>query len=96
MKKDILRVYRSDNIPSWGIHLKLAKKINKKLNLDNDLFTFGNLIPDVDNDSIYTRRDAHYYTGIKFKKCPNELEIDLKKFLNDYKDRLKDPMILGY
>ena len=40
-------------MPSWGIHLKLAKKINKKLNLDNDLFTFGNLISDVDNDLIY-------------------------------------------
>lgn len=66
-------------MPSWGIHLKLAKKLNKKLNLDDDLFTFGNLIPDVDNDSIYTRKDAHYYTGIRFKKCPNELEIDLNK-----------------
>lgn len=83
-------------MPSWGIHLKLAKKLNNKLNLDKDLFAFGNLIPDVDNDSIYTRKEAHYYTGIGFKKCPNELEIDLNKFLNDYKDRLKNPMIIGY
>lgn len=83
-------------MPSWGIHLKLAKKLNDKLKLDKDLFTFGNLIPDVDNDSIYTRKDAHYYTGIRFNKCPNELEIDLNKFLNDYKDRLNNPMIIGY
>lgn len=83
-------------MPSWGIHLKLVKKLNKKLNLDNDLFTFGNLIPDVDNDSIYTRKDAHYYTGIRFNKCPNELEIDLNKFLIDYKDRLNSPIIIGY
>ena len=83
-------------MPSWGIHLKLAKKLNKKLNLDNDLFTFGNLIPDVDSDSIYIRKDAHYYTGIRNKKCPNELVIDLNKFLNDYKDRFKNPMIIGY
>lgn len=83
-------------MPSWGIHLKLAKKINEKLNLDKDLFTFGNLIPDVDSDSIYRRRDSHYYTGIRFSKCPNELEIDLKKFLIDYKDRLNNPMIIGY
>lgn len=83
-------------MPSWGIHLKLAKKLNNKLNLDKDLFAFGNLIPDVDNDSIYTRKEAHYYTGIRFKKCPNELKIDLNKFLNDYKDRLKNPMIIGY
>lgn len=83
-------------MPSWGIHLKLAKKLNNKLNIDKDLFTFGNLIPDVDNDSIYTRKDAHYYTGIRFNKCPNELEIDLKKFLTDYKGKLNNPMILGY
>lgn len=83
-------------MPSWGIHLKLAKKLNNKLNLDKDLFTFGNLIPDVDKDSIITRKDAHYYTGIRFDKCPNELEINLTKFLDDYKDRLNNPMILGY
>lgn len=83
-------------MPSWGIHLKLAKKLNNELDLDKDLFTFGNLIPDVDKDSIYTRRDAHYYTGIRFSKCPNELEIDLKRFLDDYKSKLNNPMIIGY
>lgn len=71
-----------------GIHFKLAKRLNKKLNLDNDLFTFGNLIPDVDSDSLYARKDAHYYTGIRFEKCPNELEINLENFLKDYKDKL--------
>jgi hypothetical protein len=83
-------------MPSWGIHLKLAKQINNKLKLNIDLFTFGNLIPDVDDDSIYTRKYAHYYTGIRFNKCPNELEIDLKQFLNDYKDKFDNPMIVGY
>ena len=83
-------------MPSWGIHLKLAKQLNEKLNLDNDLFVFGNLIPDVDKDSSYTRRDAHYYTDIRFDKCPNEFEIDINKFLYDYKDRLSNPMIIGY
>ena len=71
-----------------GIHFKLAKRLNKKLNLDNDLFTFGNLIPDVDSDSLYARKDAHYYTGIRFEKCPNKLEINLENFLKDYKDKL--------
>lgn len=83
-------------MPSWGIHLKLAKKLNEKLKLDKDLFTFGNLIPDVDYDSIYTRKQAHYYTGIKFKECPNESSIDIDAFLNDYKNKLNNPMIIGY
>lgn len=83
-------------MPSWGIHLKLAKKLNKILKIDNELFTFGNLIPDVDSDCIYTRSNSHYYTGIRFKKCPNESEIDIKQFLKDYKDKLDNPMVLGY
>lgn len=83
-------------MPSWGIHLKLAKKLNNKLKLDDELFTFGNLIPDVDSDSIYNRRDAHYYTGIMFSKCPNELEIDLEKFKEDYRNRFSNPLVIGY
>ena len=35
-------------MPSWSIHLAIAKKVNSKLNLNKDLFYYGNLIPDVD------------------------------------------------
>lgn len=83
-------------MPSWGIHLKLAKKLNKKLNLDDDLFTFGNLVPDVDKSCIIGRRESHYYTGIKFVKCPSEYAIDIDEFINDYKDKLNNSIIIGY
>ena len=35
-------------MPSWSIHLMVAKKVNKKLKLNQGLFYYGNLIPDVD------------------------------------------------
>ena len=78
-------------MPSWGIHLKLSKKLNDKLNLNNDLFTFSNLIPDVDSDSLYTRRDAHYYIGIRFNNRNR-----FKEIFDWYEDGLNNPMIIGY
>lgn len=83
-------------MPSWGIHLKMAKELNKVLDLDKDLFTFGNLLADVDYDTKYSRVKSHYYTGIKYDDYPNECMIDLDTFFNDYKDKLINPLIIGY
>ena len=46
-------------MPSWSVHLAVAKKVNKKLKLNDDLFLYGNLIPDVDKGTIITRYEAH-------------------------------------
>lgn len=35
-------------MPSWPVHLAIAKKVNAKLKLNEDLFLYGNLIPDVE------------------------------------------------
>ena len=42
-------------MPSWSVHLAVAKEVNKKLNLNKDLFYYGNLIPDVDKGTIINR-----------------------------------------
>lgn len=83
-------------MPSWSIHLSIAKKINKKLKLDEDSFLFGNLIPDVDKGTSINRYNAHYYDDIPYPTCPKENMININKFLKDYKKDINDPMILGY
>ena len=84
-------------MPSWSIHLAIAKEVNKVLNLDADLFYYGNLIPDVDRGTLISRDDAHYYNkNLAFPNCPKEYMIDLEAFLNDYKEQLTNPLILGY
>lgn len=83
-------------MPSWSIHLKVGKELNKKLKIDNDLFMFGSLIPDTDNDWGKHRFEAHYYGELKYPKCPKENMIDLNSFLNDYKNKMNNPMIIGY
>lgn len=82
---------------SWAIHLKIAKEINKDLKLDQNSFFFGNLIPDVDSNCKINRFETHYYNeNLPFPKCPNALMIDTNKFLDDYKENIKNPLILGY
>ena len=83
-------------MPSWSIHLKIGKELNKKLNINNDSFMFGSLMPDTDSDWKIGRFKAHYYGNLKFPKCPNENMIDSKTFINDYKVYIQNPLIIGY
>ena len=83
-------------MPSWSIHLKIGKELNKRLDIYNDRFMFGSLLPDTDSTWSLRRRDAHYYGNLKFPKCPSENMIDINSFLNDYKDKLDEPLIVGY
>ena len=84
-------------MPSWSIHLSVAKKANEKLGLNEDLFLYGNLIPDVDKGTSITRYDAHYYNEkLPFPTVPQEKMIDINKFLGIYKNKLNNPLILGY
>ncbi|MBQ7140121.1 MAG: zinc dependent phospholipase C family protein [Bacilli bacterium] len=81
-------------MPSWNIHLAIAKEINKKLKLDKNSFYFGNLVPDVDYDMYIKRKDIHYY-NVKCSSCPKEILPDLNLFLKDYKKHLSNPIIMG-
>ena len=84
-------------MPSWSIHLNVAKKLNETLKLDKDLFYYGNLIPDVDYSDKINRFDAHYYhINLQYPTVPKENMIDINKFLEDYKDKLNNPLIIGY
>lgn len=83
-------------LPSWSVHLAVAKEINKTLKLDKDLFYFGNLIADINYGNKLTRKDTHYNKSFKCKKCITETLPDIKLFLKDYKDKLYDPLIMGY
>lgn len=84
-------------MPSWSIHLAIAKKVNEKLKLNEDLFLYGNLIPDVDKDTFITRYEAHYYNeNLPFPTVPQEKMIDINKFLDIYINKLNNPLILGY
>ena len=81
-------------MPSWNIHLAIAKQVNKKLKLDKDAFYLGNLLPDVDYGMKKTRHETHYY-GIKCPNCPKEYLPNYKEFIKDNNKKLNNPLILG-
>ena len=83
-------------MPSWSVHLSVAKKVNEKLKLDKDLFYLGNLIADIDYGNKLTRKQSHFYYNNYCKKCPKEFLPNPELFLKEYKNKLNDPLVLGY
>lgn len=82
-------------MPSWNIHLAVAKQVNKKLKLNKNSFYLGNTIPDVDYGMKSIRKETHFYKT-KCKKCPTEKLPDINLFLTEYKTKLNNPLIMGY
>lgn len=76
-------------MPSHNIHLSIAKKINKYLNMDYDAFMLGNVLPDI------ICKDH-----VKSHFCPNKPGIlgitKPEVFYKKYKDTLNNPTMLGY
>ena len=60
-------------MPSWSVHLAVSKEANKKLNLNKDLFYYGNLIPDVDKGTIINHYTVYFYDSILSSSCPREI-----------------------
>lgn len=69
-------------MPCWSIHLGVCKEVNNEIELDNDLIYFGCILPD-----ILDKKYSHYYENYT---------INIDGFLNDYKDRMNNPLIMGY
>ena len=85
-------------MPSWPIHLAMANKLNKKLNLSND-FIIGNILPDVLNgyelenpSSIIDSSITHY----RLQQATKKYKIDTEYFINQYKKELNNDVIIGY
>lgn len=81
-------------MPSWPVHIAIAKEVNKKLHLNEDDFVIGNVLPDVltkfgiENPSIIIdKRITHFW---------NNQNADIDLFINKYKKELKNPIVLGY
>ncbi len=92
-------------MPSWAIHLAVATKLSKKLNLNNknkNIFLLGNLAPDILNGYVVTKIShkiphdiSHYQKKIQIKSH-QEKRYDLEKFYNENKKNFSNPIVLGY
>ena len=79
-------------MPSWPIHIGIANKLNETLKLGDD-FILGNIMPDVldgyliKTSNVTNKNQSHFRTLERIK---------IANFLNDYKGKLDNPIILGY
>lgn len=90
-------------MPTWGIHLHIAKKINKKLKIkDYNDFLIGNIVTDINNGNvvknisrIIEHKKTHYYEENKVKNG-KVMYYDIEQFIKDNKENLQDTVVLGY
>lgn len=92
-------------MPSWAIHLAVATQLNKKIKLNEqnkNIFLLGNILPDILNgyvikniSHIVPHREAHMEIPVKIENHI-EYRYDLKGFLEKYKEKFENPMMLGY
>lgn len=89
-------------MPTWAIHLATARKISEKININKNIFTFGNILPDIPNEYVVkgiTRHLSHARTHFEIDILVVEhieKRYDLRNFAEKYKNKFSNPLMLGY
>lgn len=84
-------------MPSWKVHIEIAKRVNSKLNFkgkDLEEFMFGNILADINNGFIV--EDVSVLYSHKYTHYEDNGGITYINFFNQYKKKIKEPTILGY
>lgn len=91
-------------MPSWGLHVYIAKCVNDKLKnkLNENDFIFANVLPDIYSSYIiknatkkYEYDLSHFASIVKLND--NEFKLpSFDSFINEHRDKLSNPIIIGY
>lgn len=91
-------------MPSWGLHIYIAECVSNKLKnkIDKNSFLFGNVLPDIysgwiikDASQSYDYDFSHYASKVVLNGSNYKLSC-YEKFIEEQKQNLKNPIILGY
>ena len=78
-------------MPSGGIHLCVAKSVEKKLNMRESMnFYIGNVAPDSWRNSNSTKAGTHFIDS------STSLDYDYEYFYEKYQDYLNNDFVYGY
>lgn len=76
-------------MPSHKIHLAIANELNKELKMDLDSLMIGSVLPDL---ALNDHGVSHYQVeGTYDSELANP-----DKFLNEYKEDMRNPVMIGY
>ncbi len=88
-------------MPNWGEHLLIANKILKKIKLDENLFLFGNILPDVQDgflvkgiSNIQPHKINHY--DLNGENYNPDTKKEYEVFYEMYSKKIDNPVIMGY
>lgn len=88
-------------MPNWGEHLLIANKILKKVKINENLFLFGNILPDVQDgflvkgiSNIQPHKINHYDINGENYDPNNKKEYEI--FYEIYSKKIDNPVIMGY
>lgn len=88
-------------MPNWGEHLLIANKILKKVKINENLFLFGNILPDVQDgflvkgiSNIQPHKINHYDINGENYDPNNKKEYEI--FYEIYSKKMDNPVIMGY
>lgn len=77
-------------MPTHKMHMAIANEVNKYLKLDDDMIMIGSVLPDLTMDKRH--RASHFKNGEEGV----EGTANPYKFLLKYKEKLKNPVMVGY
>ena len=83
-------------MPSWFMHLSTANDISKRIKVEINEFLFGNLMPDFNSGYVIKSRCIADYTVTHMRKIEKSILPDIDKFRENYKDKMKNTVVLGY
>lgn len=88
-------------MPNWGEHLLIANKLLKKIKINENLFLFGNILPDVQDgylvkgiSNIQPHKINHYDFNGENYNTNNKKEYEI--FYEKYSNKMDNPIIMGY
>lgn len=90
-------------MPAWTTHLVTANKVLEKIDIeDKNSFIFGNILPDVNNGyfvtnvtNVLNHKKTHFTTEEDIKD--NKFNFNnIQRFIEEYKDDISNPLLLGY
>ena len=76
-------------MPTHKIHLAIARKVNDKLNMDLDGIMIGSVLPDMSSND---HDISHFQNGKNGLDGLSNPDLFVKK----YKDKLNNPVMMGY
>ena len=88
-------------MPAWGVHLRIANDLIKKINIDENSFLMGNLIADAEryvikDFSVFVPYEISHFGERVVESGHRQVLPGINRFIEKYKEKFNNSMVVGY